>query len=201
MTPAQEPARAPSPRGGHRPSRESGGDFARARAWRSAPSAPPELASPYPLHRPPNASVHTFRYASAQYAVRYRTTVTSNNMRHRASNPTNPLWTFSQLTLSALLTGGSVGEGNVGSFARVAKLADALDLGSSVFGRGGSSPPSRTKTARHPLGGPGRFDVVEAASGQRPRARRASRARRPCRAPQRRRRAGSARAPAVLPPG
>ena len=28
--------------------------------------------------------------------------------------------------------------------ARVAKLAYALDLGSSVFGRGGSSPPSRT---------------------------------------------------------
>ena len=28
--------------------------------------------------------------------------------------------------------------------ARVAKLADALDLGSSVFGRGGSSPPLRT---------------------------------------------------------
>ncbi len=30
-------------------------------------------------------------------------------------------------------------------FARVAELADALDLGSSVFGRGGSSPPSRTE--------------------------------------------------------
>ena len=28
--------------------------------------------------------------------------------------------------------------------ARMAKLADALDLGSSVFGRGGSSPPPRT---------------------------------------------------------
>src|SRR5660398_122341 len=33
--------------------------------------------------------------------------------------------------------------------ARVAELADALDLGSSVFGRGGSSPPSRTTAARH----------------------------------------------------
>ena len=31
------------------------------------------------------------------------------------------------------------------SLARVAELADALDLGSSVLGRGGSSPPSRTK--------------------------------------------------------
>lgn len=29
--------------------------------------------------------------------------------------------------------------------ARVAKLVDALDLGSSVSRRGGSSPPSRTK--------------------------------------------------------
>ncbi len=28
--------------------------------------------------------------------------------------------------------------------ARVAELADALDLGSSAFGRGGSNPPSRT---------------------------------------------------------
>ena len=30
-------------------------------------------------------------------------------------------------------------------YARVAELADALDLGSSIFGCGGSSPPSRTK--------------------------------------------------------
>ncbi len=29
-------------------------------------------------------------------------------------------------------------------FAGVAELADALDLGSSVFGRGGSSPSTRT---------------------------------------------------------
>ena len=31
----------------------------------------------------------------------------------------------------------------IGSYARVAELADALDLGSSVFGRAGSSPVSR----------------------------------------------------------
>ncbi len=34
--------------------------------------------------------------------------------------------------------------GKIDCRARVAELADALDLGSSVFGRGGSSPPSRT---------------------------------------------------------
>ena len=30
------------------------------------------------------------------------------------------------------------------SFAKVAELVDALDLGSSALGRGGSSPPFRT---------------------------------------------------------
>ena len=33
--------------------------------------------------------------------------------------------------------------------ARMAKLADALDLGSSAFGRGGSTPPSRTNFLLH----------------------------------------------------
>ncbi len=89
-----------------------------------------------------------------------------------------------------------------GTPARVAKLADALDLGSSVFGRGGSSPPSRTTTARHHEV-PGRCakSVTVPASAPQPRAPRSSRGHRPCRAPRQRQPTARGRARGAHRPG
>jgi hypothetical protein len=46
------------------------------------------------------------------------------------------------------------------SHAGVAELADALDLGSSAFGRGGSTPSTRTKRKPGGRGGIGRHAIL-----------------------------------------
>ena len=68
--------------------------------------------------------------------------------RVSGSNPLTPYEPLAQLvehlTFNQRVTGSSPVRLIVITYAGVAELADALDLGSSAFGRGGSSPFTRT---------------------------------------------------------
>ena len=63
----------------------------------------------------------------------------------RAAYPDIPIrWAYTSSIIRKKLAKRPKLRVNYSLYARVAELADALDLGSSTFRRGGSSPPSRT---------------------------------------------------------
>lgn len=58
---------------------------------------------------------------------------------------------FHKISLNSLKFSSTFVPSNNDEYAKVAELVDALDLGSSAFGCGGSTPPFRTITQHGPI--------------------------------------------------